>query len=56
LSFSANGLVFADRTPYPYLWEVKNVQQNIGFNSNEITAGKSSLAINIILLVCRVSV
>jgi beta-galactosidase len=40
LSFSANGLVFADRTPYPYLWEVKNVQQNIGFSSNEITAGK----------------
>lgn len=22
-SFAANGLVFADRTPYPYLWEVK---------------------------------
>lgn len=30
-SFCANGLVFADRTPYPYLWEVKHVQQNIGF-------------------------
>ncbi|WP_016956619.1 glycoside hydrolase family 2 TIM barrel-domain containing protein [Catenovulum agarivorans] len=30
-SFCANGLVFADRTPYPYLWEVKKVQQNIGF-------------------------
>ncbi|MCU4677393.1 DUF4981 domain-containing protein [Catenovulum sp. 2E275] len=29
-SFCANGLVFADRTPYPYLWEVKKVQQNIG--------------------------
>ncbi|MCU4677296.1 DUF4981 domain-containing protein [Catenovulum sp. 2E275] len=31
-SFCANGLVFADRTPYPYLWEVKKVQQNIGFS------------------------
>jgi len=40
LSFSANGLVFADRTPYPYLWEVKNVQQNIGFSSDDIAAGK----------------
>ncbi|MDB4327137.1 DUF4981 domain-containing protein [bacterium] len=39
LSFSANGLVFADRTPYPYLWEVKNVQQNIGFSSNDIKSG-----------------
>ena len=40
LSFAANGLVFADRTPYPYLWEVKNVQQNIGFSSDDIAAGK----------------
>jgi beta-galactosidase len=40
LSFSANGLVFADRKPYPYLWEVKNVQQNIGFSSDDIAAGK----------------
>jgi beta-galactosidase len=39
LSFSANGLVFADRTPYPYLWEVKNVQQNIGFSSDDIVSG-----------------
>ena len=31
-SFSANGLVYGDRTPYPYLWEVKHVQQNIDFN------------------------
>lgn len=30
-SFCANGLVYGDRTPYPYLWEVKKVQQNIGF-------------------------
>jgi beta-galactosidase len=28
-SFAANGLIYADRTPYPYLWEVKKVQQNI---------------------------
>jgi beta-galactosidase len=39
LSFSANGLVFADRTPYPYLWEVKNVQQNIGFRSDDLESG-----------------
>jgi beta-galactosidase len=39
LSFAANGLVFADRTPYPYLWEVKNVQQNIGFSSTDIESG-----------------
>lgn len=30
-SFCANGLVYADRTPYPYLWEVKKVHQNIDF-------------------------
>lgn len=28
-SFSANGLVYADRKPYPYLAEVKKVQQNV---------------------------
>mgnify|MGYP003633761913 FL=1 len=43
LSFSANGLVFADRTPYPYLWEVKSVQQNIGFSSEQIQSGKISI-------------
>ncbi|RBP51068.1 glycoside hydrolase family 2 TIM barrel-domain containing protein [Arenicella xantha] len=31
-SFCANGLVYADRQPYPYLWEVKKVHQNIAFN------------------------
>ena len=40
LSFAANGLVFADRTPYPYLWEVKKVQQNIGIDSADIASGK----------------
>ncbi len=44
LSFSANGLVFADRTPYPYLWEVKNVQQNIGFSSDDVAAGKITIS------------
>jgi beta-galactosidase len=36
-SFSANGLVYADRTPYPYLWEVKKAQQNIGFDWADIS-------------------
>jgi beta-galactosidase len=39
MSFSANGLVYADRTPYPYLWEVKKVQQNIGFEVENIKNG-----------------
>lgn len=30
-SFCANGLVFADRSPYPYLHEVRRVQQDVGF-------------------------
>lgn len=38
-SFCANGLVFADRTPYPYLWEVKKVHQNIGFDAVDISQG-----------------
>ena len=43
-SFAANGLVYADRTPYPYLWEVKQVQQNIDF---ELTS-KAPYEINVI--------
>jgi beta-galactosidase len=39
-SFSANGLVYADRTPYPYLWEVKYVQQNIGFSLTTISSSE----------------
>ncbi|KGK00103.1 glycoside hydrolase family 2 TIM barrel-domain containing protein [Thalassotalea sp. ND16A] len=39
MSFSANGLVYADRTPYPYLWEVKKVHQNVGFEAQDIKNG-----------------
>ncbi|WP_082897012.1 glycoside hydrolase family 2 TIM barrel-domain containing protein [Thalassotalea crassostreae] len=39
-SFCANGLVFADRTPYPYLWEVKKVQQNISIEALDLAQGK----------------
>ena len=39
-SFCANGLVFADRTPYPYLWEVKKVQQNIAIEALDLSSGK----------------
>jgi len=42
-SFCANGLVFADRTPYPYLWEVKKVQQNIAIEAQDITSGRLSI-------------
>jgi beta-galactosidase len=38
-SFCANGLVFADRTPYPYLYEVKKVHQNIAFDAVDIVNG-----------------
>jgi beta-galactosidase len=44
LSFSANGLVNADRSPYPYLWEVKNVQQNVGFSSKDLTTGNVTVS------------
>lgn len=43
-SFCANGLVFADRTPYPYLWEVKKVQQNIGFSLVENSLNKITVS------------
>ncbi|WP_394176512.1 glycoside hydrolase family 2 TIM barrel-domain containing protein [Thalassotalea litorea] len=39
-SFCANGLVFADRSPYPYLWEVKQVQQNISVEAVDLNQGK----------------
>lgn len=42
-SFCANGLVFADRTPYPYLWEVKKVQQNIAIAAVDIAKGRISI-------------
>ncbi|MGL1958943.1 MAG: DUF4981 domain-containing protein [Colwellia sp.] len=38
-SFCANGLVFADRSPYPYLYEVKKVHQNIAFSAIDIVNG-----------------
>ena len=37
-SFCANGLVFADREPYPYLYEVKKVQQNLSFSDFDLQA------------------
>ena len=42
-SFCANGLVFADRTPYPYLWEVKQVQQNVSITNKEVLLGQISV-------------
>lgn len=39
-SFCANGLIYADRSPYPYLWEVKKVHQNIGFSTEDIASGR----------------
>ncbi|MBN8431286.1 DUF4981 domain-containing protein [Microbulbifer salipaludis] len=38
-SFCANGLVQADRTPYPYLWEVKFAHQNVGFRALDLESG-----------------
>lgn len=35
-SFSANGMVYADRTPYPYYYEVKKVYQNIAIEWDDI--------------------
>lgn len=39
-SFCANGLLRADRSPYPYLWEVKKVYQNIKVAPVDAAAGK----------------
>lgn len=38
-SFCANGLVYADRTPYPYLSEVKKVYQHVKFSGKNIRKG-----------------
>ncbi|GAB2525053.1 glycoside hydrolase family 2 TIM barrel-domain containing protein [Microbulbifer agarilyticus] len=38
-SFCANGLVQADRSPYPYLWEVKRGHQNVGFAVLDLEEG-----------------
>ena len=39
-NFVCNGLVAADRTPHPGLYEVKKVYQNIQFQDESWTAGK----------------
>lgn len=39
-SFSANGVLYADRTPYPYYYEVKKVYQNIDFAGADAKNGK----------------
>ncbi len=39
-NFCLNGLLFPDRTPHPHLWEVKKVQQNIGFKTVDINKGR----------------
>ncbi|WP_075186609.1 glycoside hydrolase family 2 TIM barrel-domain containing protein [Teredinibacter haidensis] len=42
-SFCANGLVDANRKPYPYLYEAKRVHQNIGFSAENISRGKINI-------------
>jgi beta-galactosidase len=49
LSFSANGLVYADRTPYPYLHEVKRAQQNIGFRFSLDTKAQQKQSIALLV-------
>ena len=39
-NFCMNGLVSADRTPHPGLWEVKKVYQYIHFKAVDLAAGK----------------
>ncbi|MDN5199917.1 glycoside hydrolase family 2 TIM barrel-domain containing protein [Fulvivirgaceae bacterium BMA10] len=39
-SFCANGLVYADRSLYPYIWEVKKVYQCIKVISDDPSSGK----------------
>jgi beta-galactosidase len=39
-NFCANGLVAADRTPHPGLWEVKKVYQDIRFSAAQPTTGR----------------
>ena len=45
-TFCANGLLYADRTPYPYLEEVKHVYRNIKIKSKEAVNGKFTLCNN----------
>ncbi|GAB3573183.1 beta-galactosidase, LacZ type [Hymenobacter daeguensis] len=39
-NFCANGLVAADRTPHPGLWEVKKVYQDIRFSAAQPASGR----------------
>lgn len=39
-NFCANGLVAADRSLHPHIWEVKKVYQNISFETVPFVAGK----------------
>jgi beta-galactosidase len=39
-NFCANGLVAADRTPHPGIYEVKKVYQNIWFEAEDLVKGK----------------
>lgn len=39
-NFCANGLISADRTPHPGLYEVKKIYQNIAFEAAEPVTGK----------------
>jgi hypothetical protein len=45
-SFSGNGMVFADRTPKPYMTEVKYAQQEVWYTSNasQLAAGRVQIA------------
>ena len=45
-SFCANGLLYADRTPYPYLEEVKKVYQNLKFTVLDKLGGDFTLSNN----------
>ena len=42
--FSFNGLLFADQTPTPALWEVKKVYQSIKFNKVDIDRGELEIS------------
>jgi beta-galactosidase len=39
-NFCANGLVQADRSPHPHIWEVKKVYQNMLFQSVDLAVGR----------------
>lgn len=42
-NFCLNGVINADRTPHPGLYEVKKAYQNIGFKANDIQNGKITI-------------